>query len=275
MIFVGTSAFDTCIENAEDHHRGISVEPLAIYQEMLPSPLGVIKENAAMDAKIINPDVDFGLMYYLDPHDLNALGYTLDSYSYMFGISSFGSIQNNLLVAHRLERKYMGTPSIFFQRSRVVPLLSMEELYVKHAVREVGLIKLDCEGLDLSIVHSIIPMLQKYELPYPCVLLFEVFVNTENFYETVQMLEQVGYEVISLSHSKDAATGGDFHAIHTECSASRVDNTSNFLSPHFGEALRMCNSRKVEDEYCCITMQGEDANQLKLCHEDDPFYIEI
>lgn len=134
---LGTSAFDTCLQKAENHHHGISVEPLAVYQDMLPSPPGVIKENAAMDAKTTDPDVDFGLMYFLDPRDLIALGYTVDGpHFYMFGISSFGSIQTNLVNSYRLEGVY--TPlSIFLQQSRLVPRLSMEELYTKHAVREV------------------------------------------------------------------------------------------------------------------------------------------
>ena len=134
----GTSAFDTCLQKAESHHRGISVEPVSYYQDMLPSPPGVIKENAAIDAKQMDSEVDFGLMYYLDPNDLLAHGIAMDGpYYYMYGISSFGSIQANLLNSYRLEAKYDATPSIFLQRSRLVPRLSMEELYTKHAVREV------------------------------------------------------------------------------------------------------------------------------------------
>jgi len=273
LLCVGTSAFDTCIQKAENHHRGISVEPLNFYLDLLPSPPGVIKELAAMNAEESQSGLDFGVMYYMDPRDLAAAGMTLDGPEFwMYGLSSFGSVQGAVLQAYRLEKEFSGTPAIYLLKSRVVPRLSMEELYAKHSVREVGLLKLDCEGLDTEIVESLIPMLQKYELPYPCVIMFEVSFANHKFYETVQMLQQVGYNVMSLSHLAGHSAAGDFYAIHSQYSEDRVGESSHFLSPSFGLAQRFCSARGMKDVYCCTTFVNFDEKEVQLCDQHQAFH---
>jgi hypothetical protein len=273
---IGTSAFDTCIQKAESHHRGISVEPLSFYQDMLPSPPGVIKENAAMDAKVTDPEVDFGLMYFMDPRDLIAHGFAIDGPNlFMFGISSFGSVQNLLLNAYRMEELYTHTPSIFLQRSRLVPRLSMEELYLKHAVRAVGVVKLDCEGLDLAIMATYLQMLKKYHLPYPCVISYEVLTTLKEFYSTVEMLQDVGYAIIALAYPQEAILG-DFFAIHSQCSAQRRSELSTFLPASLGKAEEICNGRGTRENvyYCCIARLGDEDDQVEGCDHNHPFFVQ-
>jgi hypothetical protein len=265
------------------------VEPVAFYLNLLPSPPGVIKENAAMDAKITDPEVDFGLMYFMDPGDLVAHGITLEGpYAFMFGISSFGSVQDLLLNAYRREAVYAHTPSIFFQRRRLVPRVSMEELYVKHSVRDVGVVKLDCEGLDVAIMATFLTFIEKYHLSYPCVISYEVLTTNADFLPTVEMLQRVGYQVISLTHPLEVASGGDFLAMHSHCSAARRHELRPFLPASLDRAVDMCRRRRGGEEgeeeaymYCCVTQHGSEGNddeqdpRMELCNQYQPFFVPV
>lgn len=277
---LGTSAFDTVIQSASPLHRGISVEPVTAYLDRLPSPPGVIKENAAIDVKQSDSGEGvgpFGVMYSQDPSALEAHGFSLTDplSSHLFGLSSLGTIQTNLLNAYRLEGKYAATPSIFLQQSRVVPRLSMEELYVKHSVREVGFLKLDCEGLDLLILASYLRLLEKFLLPAPCVIAVEVLcVVGDDFLSTVRDLEEKGYRVMSVARPRDEAVAGDFLAVHSQCSAETRKHLKNLLPRKLEAVEGLCGGG---EGYCCVTEHdaAEGAeNQIELCDELQPFFVE-
>lgn len=262
---------------SEAHHRGISVEPLAFYQDLLPSPPGVVKESAAIDSKLDDPESDFGLLYYLDPNDLLAAGFSIDGpYQFMFGISSFGSVQSSMLEAYRQEALYVGTPSIFLQRRRAVPRLSMEELYMKHAVREVGIMKLDCEGLDIAILESYITMLQKYELPYPCVVEFEVIMDTDSRVLTAllsRLRTSAGYDLMSIAVPDEKANVANYFAIHPQCPDRRRREIEVF-APFLSRAEELCSGlpplpgadERARPAYCCVTQYDNDGDDvMELC----------
>lgn len=299
----GTSAFDTLIQRAKPEHRGISVEPLSFYQDLLPNPPGVIKENAAMSAVTSHDDTDtnggrnFGLMYHFSPQDLQAHGFVLGGpHEYMFGISSFGSIQQPLLNAYRLEVLYAGTPSIFFQRATLVARLTMEDLYRKHAVREVGVVKLDCEGLDSGIVSSHLDMLQKYRLPFPCVIQYEESrrkvgdgstMRSDCFLSTVRRLQGVGYRVMSITPSVEehGRNVGDFVALHHECSDQRRRSLEEFLPKGSELAEELCWGQQQQPAaaalpsssaqgYCCLSLHkmGTLEQEIGLCNSHQMFF---
>lgn len=286
FIEIGTSAFNTCAQAASPHHKGISVEPLSFYLDMLPNRPGLIKENAAVDTKLVDPDLDFGMMYYFDHADLVAHGFRLDGYHYyLFGISSFGSIQSAVLEMHRQQQYFKYSPSIFMQRNRVVPRLTVEELYLKHAVKETGVFKLDCEGMDISILEQYIGMLKKYGLDFPCYIVLEILMTKlAEFPAVVEMLQGVGYDVISMSPPGWSFSAGDLYGVHSKCPSDQRNNLRSLLSTQLLGAEDICGSveesRNKESKriYCCITMHENADNKLnhflEKCDETQPFYSE-
>jgi hypothetical protein len=68
FIEVGTSDFDTLIENADDETLGISIDPVGPYLDLLPNPRNCIKLNAA----ISNFEGEISV-YYVSPEKIKSL----------------------------------------------------------------------------------------------------------------------------------------------------------------------------------------------------------
>jgi hypothetical protein len=192
-----------------------------------------------------------------------------------------------MLEAYRRDSIYTYTPSIFLQRSRLVPRLSMEQLYVKHSVREVGLLKLDCEGLDVSILQSYLSMLDKYHLPQPCLLSLEVAARGVKFYTSVvELMQGAGYRVISLTHPHEAApSAGDFYGLHSMCPQHRREELKMFLPDNLWLAEEVCSGHGSSsgstnsggrEAYCCTTQYGDEEGRggVDICDRQQPFYVE-
>jgi len=67
FIEIGTSNFDTLIENSNETTVGISIEPLKVYLDQLPNLTNVIKINCAISLTGSTDPIDF---YYIDPKQI-------------------------------------------------------------------------------------------------------------------------------------------------------------------------------------------------------------
>ena len=183
FIEIGTSNFDTLIEECQDSARGISIDAIQYYLDCLPNKKNVQKIHVALTS---NRTTDFIEVYYI-PEDVIISN---NLYAWFKGCNTIGKyhplhIQHGVQSLVRIER---------------VPLVNIDEFLLQYNVRKVKYLKIDTEGHDCVILNGLFKYLEsKDKQYYPDRILFESneLTPSESVDRTIEHAIRIGYKVIS------------------------------------------------------------------------------
>lgn len=195
FIEIGTSDFDTLLEDASEDTVGISVEPLYEYLDALPNKPLVRKIQAAISNEDAPSSFTF---FYVPPHEIAANNWPF----WLRGCNSLGK-RHPLHDWHddwRERKKWTGNnpPWQTAVAERKVPVLSVKQLFKDNSVKSVDVLKLDTEGHDTTILQALYPYLvERGPCLYPQKIEFE---SNEHcpYYEvekTINLYKNLGYAV--------------------------------------------------------------------------------
>lgn len=139
FIEIGTSDFDTEIQNCGDDKIGLSIEPLIHYLDNLPNKKNVTKVNAAVSN--YNGFVD---VYYLNEETIKKFNLP----DYVKGQNSIGNPHPEILnwFKHGLRNEDIS--------KKTVPVINFETIITKYNVESLELLKVDTEGHDCTIMEN-------------------------------------------------------------------------------------------------------------------------
>jgi hypothetical protein len=160
FIEIGTSKFDTLIQQANGTSIGLSVEALKFYQDALPDPPGVKKVNAAL---VGNQSLGHLEIFYVDPVDIqkHALPDWLQGCNMVFAPHPAG--------LKELEKRGLA----HLMRSTRVPALTFAALARQEEVRSIGFLKVDVEGQEPAILDSLFQAAVKSPSLWPSKIFYE------------------------------------------------------------------------------------------------------
>jgi hypothetical protein len=158
FIEIGTSDFETLLQEADDTTVGISLEPMAEYLDRLPNRTRVQKVNKAI---LIDESTPFTTLYYVPPH-------TIETKKLPWWIKGCNSIGKPHAKHHQYQEHV---------KRVVVPTITPQALLSEFMVGGIGLLKTDLEGYDYLILHAFLDLLEneqtKLDAPWPSVVLYE------------------------------------------------------------------------------------------------------
>jgi FkbM family methyltransferase len=181
FIEVGTSDFETHIQNARDETVGLSIEPIQYYLDRLPNKENVEKLNCAVsfDGK---PGRD--KVYYIPHETIVRQGIP----HWIRGCNSMGDYHYQHKVRNLQEHV----------KTIEVDVIPLRDIFEHHNVEQLKTLKLDTEGGDSYILQSFIPFLKdRLKENYPQTIEFETNILTpaEVVNETIELYVELGYRV--------------------------------------------------------------------------------
>jgi len=182
FIEIGTSNFETLIQNCREQDVGISVEPLEFYLNDLPNKPNVKKLNAAITHQKTSDFID---IYFIPPHIVDL--YKLPQW--FKGCNTIGKY-HPLHVLHKVQQ---------FVEIRRVPLLNVDEFLTNEHVHGIQFLKIDTEGHDYVIMNGLFEYLTKKDNSYyPRRIQFETNEHTlaSNVDAVIEKFKSLGYFVV-------------------------------------------------------------------------------
>lgn len=181
FIEIGTSDFDTLIQNCSDTTKGISIEPIGYYINRLPNKDNVIKVQAAMSDNEGYIDV-----YYIEDNKIlenNLPWWVRGSNSvnkpHPFTIKCIGEDVYNKLVT--IDK---------------VPTITWSKLINDYNVKSIDYLKIDTEGYDHIILNAYLDMCEKNKNLLANKIKFECHKEVSNLVETEKVLKRFeGYQI--------------------------------------------------------------------------------
>ena len=194
FIEIGTSDFDTLIQESDGTQKGLSIEPISKYLDALPDPTGVTKVNAAIS------DVDGTLkMYYIKDEDI----YNNRLPRYIRGCNSADK-------PHQFAMKQIGE-ELYNELVTIedVPALSWNTLIENYNIGGIKYLKIDTEGHEFKILNSYFELCKNDPTLYADKILFEYnensnsieiegMLNTLSNYEITRMEDDILLEKIQM-----------------------------------------------------------------------------
>lgn len=187
FIEIGTSCFETLIEEAGDDTVGLSIEPLKFYLDRLPNKPRVQKLNIA-----ISPTDKFQILslYYVTEDVIEKHGLP----HWLRGCNSIGDYHPKHI---ELGVKHLVTVE-------TVPCLPIGYVWDAYDVQCVERLKIDTEGMDAKIMLQLWSYLIKagkhHQWPIQCEFESNSLVDFVEVAEVVRRYESVGYKVVRCGH---------------------------------------------------------------------------
>jgi len=180
FIEIGTSNFDTLIDNADDDTIGISIDAVKYYIDCLPDKPKCKKLNIGISD--VNTELD---VYYIPEDIINKNN-----------LPSWFKGCNCLNKYHPLHIKHNVTHLCKIEKVKVI---TASELFYSNRVRNVKYLKIDTEGHDCIILKSLFGYIKS--LPtifYPNKILFESNENSNQIDvdKVVRSYISIGYKLI-------------------------------------------------------------------------------
>lgn len=187
FVEIGTSNFNTLIQQAPTSAVGLSVEPMLLYQNSLRNHPGVVKVNAAVTNNLESDTIDF---YYVHPTDIRK--HRLPAW-----LSGCNSAYRPHPEAVKVLQRHNQSELMRVDR---VPSTTYGDLLKTYRVGSIGYLKLDVEGGELVILQAVIDACVKNPQLWPRVVQFEhKHVEKTELDVLLQALSRHGYTV-SLSY---------------------------------------------------------------------------
>ena len=183
FIEIGTSNFDTLIENANDTDYGITIEPLSYYLNSLPNKTNVIKINKAVTDIVVNDKVT---MFYI-PEDIIKQNNLPEWFKGCNTIHNF----HPLHIKHNVQSYVIKEP---------VDIISFQELLYTNTVRRINYLKIDTEGHDYIILQGLYKYIKYLPIEFhPLKIKFESNEHTNpiDVDNILLLYYSIGYNLIS------------------------------------------------------------------------------
>jgi FkbM family methyltransferase len=180
---IGTSNFDTLIQDASDTTVGISVEPLSHYLNQLPNKPHVQKIHAAITHMPNTSSID---IYYIP--ETTIINNHLPSW--LKGCNTIGTY-HPLHLKHNLQS---------YVQIEKVPLISISNLLNEHQIQHIQYLKIDTEGHDCVILKGLFDHIRYLPTSfYPSRITFESNEHTsyDNVSYIIHIFESIGYSLMS------------------------------------------------------------------------------
>lgn len=187
FIEIGTSCFETLIEQANDNTVGLSIEPLKGYLDRLPDKPHVQKLNIA-----ISPTDRFEVLslYYVPEDKIRDHGLP----EWLRGCNSIGS--------YHPKHVEMGIQHLVTVET--VPCLPIGYVWEAYDVQCVERLKIDTEGMDAKIMlqlwHYLTRFGKRHQWPIRIDFESNTLANRVEVAEVVQRYQSVGYNVLLQGH---------------------------------------------------------------------------
>lgn len=187
FIEIGTSCFETLIEEAGDDTVGLSIEPLKFYLDRLPNKPRVQKLNIA-----ISPTDKFQILslYYVTEDVIEKHGLP----HWLRGCNSIGDYHP----------KHIELGVKHLVAVETVPCLPIGYVWDAYDVQCVERLKIDTEGMDAKIMLQLWDYLTKagkhHQWPIQCEFESNSLVDFVEVAEVVRRYESVGYKVVRSGH---------------------------------------------------------------------------
>lgn len=181
FIEIGTCDFDTLLQSCKDHERGLSIEAIKHYLDNLPDRENVTKLNA-----VVSQESGEDYIYTLSEKTIKEFSLP----DWIRGCSKLGSPHPYVL--DELRKKNI---EHLYEKNRV-RTITIKEIIEEYSITEIGILKTDLEGNDLSIINSLLD----YEKVLPREITFEynrehsLESTEEEFKSLVRRLEDFGYQ---------------------------------------------------------------------------------
>lgn len=178
FIEIGTSDFDTLIQSTEGQ-IGLSIEPLKIYLDRLPSNKTVIKVNCAVSDRNGVTHV-----YWVDPHDI-------DKYDLPLYLKGCNSIEN----PHPTTLRILNERNLeSLLKKETCETITWNRLVNRYNIDSITLLKIDTEGHDCVIINNILNSECKV-LPKKIWFESNELSNQKLLNRTLKRLDIFGYKV--------------------------------------------------------------------------------
>lgn len=181
FIEIGTSDFDTLIEEANHLTKGISIEPIKYYLDKLPNKFNVKKIQAAMSDKEGSIDI-----YYIeDKH--------IDTHNLPWWVRGSNSVNN----PHPFAIKEIGE-ELYNELVTIdnVPTITWPTLIKTHNIKTIDYLKVDTEGYDHIILNEYLNECEKNPELLANTIKFECHGEVSNREEIDKLLKRfVGYDI--------------------------------------------------------------------------------
>lgn len=162
FIEIGTSSFNTLLQESKNGETGLSIEPVSYHLNKLPNKDGIRKLNCAITS---SREVEFVNVYYI-PEEVvkkNRLPH------WFLGCNKIGDY-------HPLHKKHKVTDLVKIEQ---VPLKNFEEVMKENEIYKVKFIKIDTEGHDCIIMDGIYDYYKNLNKErYPKTIQFETNENS-------------------------------------------------------------------------------------------------
>lgn len=157
FIEIGTSNFDTLIEQASDTTIGLSIEPIKHYLDALPNKSMVKKLNCAVSP---NNQREILQVFYVPEQVIidNNLP------TWLRGCNAIGD--------HHYQHRKLGIENLV--KKHFVPCYPIADIFLENSVTELDFLKIDTEGADCDIMLGFYNFLltQDHKI-YPKKIVFE------------------------------------------------------------------------------------------------------
>jgi len=140
-IEIGTSDFDTLIEKAPEHYKGISVEPIKEYIDNLPNRKNNIKIQLAISDVSGETDI-----YYIDPKEIEKNNLP----EWVKGCNSIGKPHSSIVSQFSKEL----LDNVY--KSYKIKILSFLDFINRFNIESIDYLKIDTEGHDFTIIKNLL-----------------------------------------------------------------------------------------------------------------------
>jgi hypothetical protein len=240
FIEIGTCDFDTLLESCKDWEHGISIEAIPEYLDNLPERDNVIKINAVIsDVSKVNK------IYTLSDEAIRENGLP----DWVRGCSKLGSPHPYVIS----ELRKRGLEHIYEERG--VKTITFKEIIEEYSVDEIGTLKTDIEGNDISVINHLLD----YGKVLPDRIIFEH--NDEHNQESKQQdFLRLTERLNSMGYKKDSEMPGGNFVYSKKFSISLVSMYNEGYSK-----MADLTIRDNFNEYCQI--HGYDLVDFKIDNE--------
>ena len=146
FIEIGTCNFDTFSQRVGDNIRGLSIEPLALYLDLLPDRENVLKINAAVSDEDGTTEI-----YYIEPFKIEK-----------YNLPDFISGSNSINQPHQFTINVIGQ-ELYDKLVTIkkVPIITWSTLVSNYEIESIGYLKIDTEGHDHIILKEYLEVCKK------------------------------------------------------------------------------------------------------------------
>ena len=265
FIEIGTSGFDTLIEAAQEYHSGISIEPLSHLQNLLPDRINITKISCA-----IADETGWKDIYFIPSEFLQFEGISIKNYSnnrMLYGLGRLGEVSS--VIKNQIGNSGFMGPLVTNVERSIVPVKTIENIFLEYGIKSVTFLKLDCEGFDNRILKSAFGYFLDKHIPLPHYIEFENNSDFKGAEELIYSLISLGYSVYSFFYEVKIVDDASITTTHgvVYCELNPIYYAADRLESALAVDSLLPNELKKGRELC-KKYRGEYPNDPTIVMEN-------